>query len=118
MVKDDIEKILSRMPQRSAWQRGVRETAKEMLESLEDQETFLLDEKKLLNGADDWHEWAWRGCGLIYDADIAARYCCPSELKKTRAGELPPNSREGWLDVEARAAFQARSAILRAVSGA
>lgn len=46
------------------------------------------------------------GCGLIYDRDIAETLCTPSELRKTKNGERNPNSREQWLDVQARAAFQ------------
>ena len=43
----------------------------------------------------------------MYDGDIAAALCTPSELKKTRNGERRPNSREEWLDVQARALHQA-----------
>ena len=31
---------------------------------------------------------------MIYDSDIAERLCTPSELKRKRGDELPPNSRE------------------------
>lgn len=47
------------------------------------------------------------GSALIYNADIAKHYCTPSELKKTHNGERKPNSREDWLDVQARALWQA-----------
>lgn len=55
----------------------------------------------------------WGGSSLIYDADIAGRLCCPSELKKTRNGERRPNSREEWLDVQARALYQACNRLCR-----
>ena len=42
-----------------------------------------------------------------YGGDIAERLCTPSELKKTRHGERRPNSREEWLDTQARALHQA-----------
>ena len=51
---------------------------------------------------------------MIYDGDIAERLCCPSELKKTRNGERRPNSREEWLDVQARALRQASYMVRRA----
>ena len=48
-----------------------------------------------------------------YDCDIAERLCNPSELKTKRGGELKPNSCEEWLDVQARALFQACNRIMR-----
>ena len=110
-------KIIESMPTRSAWARGVKATAYDLLEQME--ENGITEPKKadLLNGAQDWNQWAYGGCGLIYDADIAERYCSPSELKRCRGGELNPNSRESWLDVEARAAFQAGAYIVRALRG-
>lgn len=74
----------------------------------------------LLNGASDWSQYSWGGSALCYDCDIAAHYCTPSELKKTRNGERRPNSREDWLDVQARALGQAArmlDRIYRRVSG-
>lgn len=68
----------------------------------------------MLNGAQDWEQYSWGGSALIYDCDIAERLCCPSELKKTRNGERRPNSREEWLDVQARALYQAASRVVNA----
>nr|DAP26633.1 MAG TPA: hypothetical protein [Bacteriophage sp.] len=68
----------------------------------------------MLNGAQDWEQYSWGGSALIYDYDIAERLCCPSELKKTRNGERRPNSREEWLDVQARALYQAASRVVNA----
>lgn len=67
----------------------------------------------LLNGANDWSQYSWGGSALIYDGDIAERLCTPSELKKTRNGERRPNSREEWLDVQARALYQACNRVSR-----
>lgn len=67
--------------------------------------------RALLNGASDWSGYSWGGGSLIYNGDIAARLCCPSELKKTREGERRPNSREEWLDVQARALSQAARVV-------
>ena len=65
----------------------------------------------MLNGAKDWNQYSWGALSLIYDCDIAERLSAPSELKKTRGGERRPNSREEWLDVQARALQQAFSRL-------
>jgi hypothetical protein len=109
----DTQKLLDSMPVRSAWARGVRAYAADLLQHL-DENKLQPTKENMLNGAQSWSEWACGGCGLVYDADIAERLCSPSELKKTRNGERGPNSRETWLDCEARAVFQAAGYILRA----
>lgn len=116
---------LEAMNTRSAWARGVNVYALELLEELEEAiaggyfaAEDLDDGKKLsaqlLNGAQDWKEYSWGGCSLIYNGDIAERLCSPSELKKTRGGEWRPNSREEWLDVQARALYQAARRVREA----
>ena len=97
----------------SAWDRGVNEYALELVEFLED-ENLLATYKNMLNGAGDWKEFSYGGSALIYDGDIAERLCTPSEFKSKKEGDLPPNSRESWLDVQARALFQASSRVIRA----
>ena len=112
------EEIINARKCRSAWDRGVKEYAVELLEELdnaisggwfyeEDLAAVKLVDRALLNGADSWKEYSWGGCSFIYDRDIAERLCNPSELKRTRNGERRPNSREEWLDTQARALFQA-----------
>ena len=124
---ENIEKLYQSIEsekQRSAWDKGVSAYALELVEQLGEQigggyfdELNLSEPKKvwaaLLNGAADWSQYSWGGCSLIYDGDIAERLCCPSELKKTRNGERRPNSREEWLDVQARALYQAANRICR-----
>ena len=124
---ENIEKLYQSIEsekQRSAWDKGVTKYALELVEQLGEQinggyfeELDLTESKKvraaLLNGAADWSQYSWGGCSLIYDGDIAERLCCPSELKKTRNGERRPNSREEWLDVQARALSQATTRICR-----
>lgn len=61
----------------------------------------------LMGGADSWREYSYGGCALICDGDIARRLCAPWELRRTRDGARRPNSRETWLDVQARALGQA-----------
>lgn len=123
----NIEKLYQSIEsekQRSAWDKGVTKYALELVEQLGEQinggyfeELNLTESKKvraaLLNGAANWSQYSWGGCSLIYDGDIAERLCSPSELKKTRNGERHPNSREEWLDTQARALFQAANKVCR-----
>lgn len=98
---------------KSAWKKGVDLYAAELREFLEENGLTATHEN-LLNGARNWREYSYGGSALIYDGDIAERLCCPSELKRKKCGELPPNSRETWLDVQARALYQAARLALRA----
>lgn len=106
---------------RSAWGRGVNVYALELVEELEERAAYEGRNPEpgqecrewLLNGANDWSQYSWGGSALIYDGDIAERLCTPSELKKTRNGERRPNSREEWLDVQARALYQACNRVSR-----
>lgn len=117
-IIETIKKEIEARTERSAWSKGVTVYALELVEGLKeaidggyfdpsDIAAPKVLEKALLNGASSWDEYSWGGCSLIYNGDIAERLCCPSELKKTRNGERRPNSREEWLDVQARALYQA-----------
>lgn len=114
---------------RSAWGRGVNGYAVDMLQQIEeyykggyisadDLATWATAEAAALDGARDWDEYSWGGSALVYDGDIAAALCNPSELKKTRNGERRPNSREEWLDVQARALRQAFRRMYSAIRDA
>lgn len=105
-------------PERSAWGRGMQNYATEIAETLADQAhevepTRAAIEHIALNGARGWSQYSWGGCSLVYDEDIAKLLCTPSELKRKRNGALPPNSREEWLDVQARALAQACRRVCR-----
>lgn len=126
-----IAEIITAAPARSAWTRGVKAYAAELLDSLRDAAAYaaetgtpspLADRETvraaLLNGAQNWCEYSWGGCALIYGGDIAARLCTASELRRTRNGQRDPNPRETWLDVQARALCQASMAVLAAYSQA
>ena len=127
---EEARRILESRVDRSAWSRAVTKDAIDLLDTVNDRceqvsrmfaETpeggsahvndLFVSRASLINimrnGADDWSDYSWGGCALIYDSDIAEHYCTPSELKKTRNGERRPNSREEWLDVQARALRQA-----------
>lgn len=123
---EDVRKELDSMNRRSAWNRGVNEYAQGLVDDLEewteggyieqaDIQSHRL-EKILLNGADNWHHYSWSGCSLCYDGQIAERLATPSELKRSHNGNLQPNSREHWLDVQARALYQAFLRVKKAVS--
>ena len=127
MTIQKIRENLENRKDRSAWNKGVTIYALELVENLEEaiyggyfEEEDIANnnllKKALLNGASDWEQFSWGGCSLIYNSDIAERVCCPSELKKTRNGERKPNSREEWLDTQARALYQACNRILRSRS--
>jgi len=108
-------------PGRSAWARGVKAYAVELVESLEDSADLsneVMLAKALLNGADNWRQYSEGGCALVYDADIAERLCPPSALKRNKWGMLPPNGRENWLGCQARALAQAAALVRRAYAKA
>lgn len=112
--------VIENKPGRSAWAHGVKAYALELLDNLAELTADRLADPAavraaLLNGAEDWQEYSDGGCSLIYDPDIAARVCTPSELKRTHNGERYPNSREIWLDVQARALSQAARLVCEAV---
>ena len=112
-IKNELYKKIELSNPKSAWDKGVKDYALELFENLEEFTTIEELEKNLLNGAKDWFKYSWGGCSLIYDGDIAQRLCSPSELKKTRNGQRKPNKREEWLDLQARALYQAFSLIKR-----
>lgn len=114
-----LEKIAADMQtyytDRSAWDRGVATIAADLLGEYSNnygKNAAAPTMADLLNGADNWSQYSWGGCYLVYDADIAELLCTPSELKRTRNGERRPNSREEWLDVQARALNQAARRII------
>lgn len=109
---------------RSYWAAGVKEYAAEIIDNLEEKEKFddlnaseydytgsMQNHLDALNGAKDWQQYSRGGCSLIYNASIARTLCTPSELEKTKDGERQPNAREDWLDVQARALYQAESLL-------
>ena len=107
---NQLKDLLTNYKTRSAWSKGVKAFAFDLLDNLEGRD---ITKENLLNGATDWSEYSYGGCGYIYDQDIAEVLCTPSELKAKKGGDLQPSKQETWLDVQARALGQACYLILR-----
>tara|TARA_Y100000593_G_scaffold38052_1_gene73828 strand:+ start:396 stop:767 length:372 start_codon:yes stop_codon:yes gene_type:complete len=113
---DKLTEAIKAAPARSAWDKGVKLYALELIEEVSEEAWDggpNMRKKALLNGAQDWRQFSEGGCSLIYDADIAERLCSPSELKRVRGGDRNPNANETWIDCQARALYQAYGMILR-----
>lgn len=100
---------------RSSWDNGVRLYSHELIQNLfywTISMSHKLDgiaeaEEKALNGASSWEQYSQSGFSLVANEDIARRLCTPSELRRCKGGLKNPNSNEDWIDVQARALFQA-----------
>lgn len=118
-LTDTIRAELNARHDRSAWNKAVTLYALDLLDDVQEgadnMERLPLDgaelERWALNGASCWEQYSNGGCSICYNADIAARVCTPSELKHKHGGVYEPNSRETWLDVQARALHQACNRI-------
>ena len=112
---NELRKLVEEFPNTSAWKRGVKEYADELLDNLEERaqinERLPKDEKELkewmLNGAMDCKNYSYTYCSLKYYSQIAERLCTPSELKKKEGGRLAPNRRDTWLDIQTKALIDA-----------
>lgn len=118
-LTDTIRAELNARCDRGAWNKAVTLYALDLLEDIQwganDVERLPIDgaelERWALNGASCWEQYSNGGGSLCYNADIAARVCTPSELKRKHGGAYEPNSLETWLDVQARALYQACNRI-------
>ena len=118
---------IKRYKPRSAWDNGVKLSAIDIIEYLEPDPRYQIDninqfEKILLDGNRNWREYSANGLPLSFEQDIARRFCNPSELKKVQkktkdvwgAWEYRrPNSDENWFDLQGRASYQAFELIKR-----
>ena len=68
----------------SAWEKGVKLYAFDLLDAYEESVDYQNGaeswhvrtfRRRLLNGAENWSEYSWGGCSLIYNEDIAERLC-------------------------------------------
>lgn len=107
---DEIAAVIEGTAARSAWRKGVKNYAVDLLDWYKNEAAEKpLNLETMLNGADDWARYSWGafGVGLVGNCLIAEALCNATELKITKGGTLPPNSREQWPDVQARALLQA-----------
>lgn len=136
MIKIDKEYIrclVEKAPQRknvSAWKNGVKNYALWLIDKLPDdycmifgtqaelEEHLEIFKKLLLNGAKNWRCYSYSGRVFICSNDIALALCTFSKYRKTKGGEKRPNRRETWLEVQARALFQAELLITSAIRDA
>lgn len=118
MSTKELINAIESTPARSAWARGVRAAAVDLVEDLGAiPSTWEELRASMLNGADNWEQFSAGGCALVYDGDIAARFCTPSELRRNCNGEKNPNGFETWIDLQARALNQAARLVRRAFEG-
>lgn len=113
ITTSQLIKEINNQHERSAWLRGVNQYAVELAtnvgEVVGDWQNYSFYELETiaLNGATAWGQYSEGGCALIYNSDICERLATPSEIKRTRHGELDPNACESWIDVQTRALMQA-----------
>lgn len=110
-AKEIIGKLESLKTPRSAWGKGVLHYAYFIMSKFE-WETEIESENDLLNGAKDWKHASYSACFYVNNEVIALTLCNKSELRQTNYGKRRPNRNETWLDVQARALFQASQLIL------
>lgn len=112
-----IRQQIINSPAKSAWDRGVLIYALEIfdnyIESSGDDFNNQITEKDLLIGAKDWCQYSRGGFSLIYDEDICKRLFTQSEQKRT---PRKPNFNEDWIDLQARALYQAAQIVLSIVN--
>lgn len=114
MKKIDLIKKIEAEHKTGQWQKAVQKYAIEIIDAIDEKESYAnITEKELLGGAKDWKEYSEGGASLIYNEDIAERVCTPSEYKRTKGGKRNPNSSESWMDVQARALYQASAIIIK-----
>ena len=96
---------------RSKWDKGVIETAFDVLDYFKDNEDLGLQCKDvLLNGASSEKEYVKGGCALIYTGDIIERFCTAGEIKNLSQKKRQDD--EYWLnDVMYRGVHQAMALI-------
>lgn len=117
MKRETTLKNLKAVKCRSSWDKGVKEYAFMLCDrvflNFDDKEipNRQLLRKALLNGAKNWRMFSYGGSAFVYEEAIAKTLCHPSALKKCKNGIIRTNNRETWLDVQARALFQAERLI-------
>ena len=116
-IREEIENTRFR----SAWDNGVKLYALDILGDYSKMLDYAKEtggytprfiETALLLGAENWMAYSEGGCALIDDGDIARALATPSELARTRDGELPPRGFNTWMSMQVHAHKYA-SAMIR-----
>jgi hypothetical protein len=91
---ENIRNTIQNRKARSAWDKGVKLYALELLDNIDDPDEQLANEKllyrTLLNGAADWQQYSEGGCALYYDQDIAERLCTKQWRRRLRKNTVQP----------------------------
>ena len=115
MKTNELCNKIENLKVRGAWNKGVKWYALYLLENLQEYTDVVPErseiESVLLNGAKDWKQFSAGCCALVCNEEIAKVLCSPSELKRCKYGIYKPKRYETWLDVQARALFQACNLI-------
>lgn len=109
-LANKLSELINKKRVRAAWWKGVKAYALEILEwYINEASDKPLTEKTLLNGAYNWLHYSESAAGIafVWNQDIAERLCGSTELKRVKNGEKAPNANEKWIDVQARAVYQA-----------
>ena len=113
MTNKELYRKIETLTPKSAWRKGVKAYALELIEKAEAELTRENAKEVLLNGAENWSEYSYGGNALIYNGNIVEMLCTPGEVERFKNGEInKPNTREEWLDVQARALSQACELII------
>ena len=95
MTKVELISAIKAHKARSAWAKGVKWYALNLVEESykQDTDTVKVSLSVYLNGAETWKQYSYgaHGCALVYGYDIAERLCTPGELKKTDFGRKQLN---------------------------
>lgn len=116
--KTGLFQNVEKFEENTAWNRGLKLYAFELLENVEDGFEFdYIDdfEKALLKGAEYWLQYSEGGCSLVCDKEIAKRLCTPSEFNKKKGGELPPKRYMSWIELQAIALEVAAKKLVRLI---
>lgn len=119
MITRDLYHRVAGYRTTSAWSKGVKEYALELLnafieehgETQEATDEALVD---LMQGAEDWTRFSVSGFTLITSEEIARRVCSVPDLRRFSYGREDPSPCKTWFDVQAEALRQAHGMILNA----
>ena len=108
-IHADIDRLKLR---KSTWNNGLKQYMHNFIDyddilfnKLVKSKNFNEFKKILLNGANNWTHYSWRGCSLCYNSDILERLCPASIIKRYQNCSMV-NGME-LLDIQAKALNQA-----------